>query len=92
MARVITERELSGEGDALLDAVERGESFVVMRDGRAVARLGPIAGQHRRRRGVPTDEIRAGFARLPRMDYASLRADVDEFFGDDDRIRDEDYA
>ena len=89
MARMITERELSDESDALLDAVERGETVTVTRHGRAVAELGPIARQ--RRRGVPTAEIQAVFARLPRMDYASLRADIDEFFGDDDRIRDEDY-
>jgi len=37
------------------------------------------------------DEIQAKFALLPRMDYVTLRADIDEFFGDDDRIRDEDY-
>jgi antitoxin (DNA-binding transcriptional repressor) of toxin-antitoxin stability system len=89
MARMITEDELSTENDALLDAVERGESFIVTRDGRAIAELGPI--MRRLRRGVPTVEIQAEFARLPPMDYASLRADIDEFFGDDDRIRDEDY-
>jgi hypothetical protein len=44
-----------------------------------------------RRRGMPTDELQRLFAELPRMDYAKLRADIDEFFGDDDRIRDEDY-
>jgi antitoxin (DNA-binding transcriptional repressor) of toxin-antitoxin stability system len=89
MARVITERELSDESDALLDAVEQGERAIIMRHGRAVAELRPLAGK--RRQGVPTDEIQAIFALLPRMDYSSLRADIEEFFGDDDRIRDEDY-
>ena len=86
---MITERELSDESDALLDAVERGETVTVTRHCWAVAALGPIARQ--RRQSVPTAEIQAVFARLPPMDYASLRADIDEFFGDDDRIRDEDY-
>jgi antitoxin (DNA-binding transcriptional repressor) of toxin-antitoxin stability system len=89
MARVITEHELFDESDALLDAVERGKTIIITRQGRAVAELYSITGK--RRRGVPADEIRAAFARLPPMDYASLRADIDEFFGDDDRIRDEDY-
>jgi hypothetical protein len=52
MARMITERELSDECDALLDAVEHGETLTITRHG---------------------------------------RADIDDFFGDDDRIRDEDY-
>lgn len=90
MARMITKRELADESDSLLNAVERGETVIVTRRGQAVAKLGPLA--EKRRRGVPTDEIRAKFALLPRMDYASLRADIEEFFGDDDRIRDEDYA
>ena len=89
MARMITEHESADGSDALLDAVERGETVIVTRHGRAVAEPGPLAGK--RRRGVPTREIQAIFALLPRMDYASLRADIEEFFGDDDRIRDEDY-
>jgi antitoxin (DNA-binding transcriptional repressor) of toxin-antitoxin stability system len=89
MARTITEDDLSGDNGVLLDAVERGESFIVTRDGRAIAELRPITRQ--RRRGALTAELQAEFACLPPMDYASLRADIDEFFGDDDRIRDEDY-
>lgn len=70
-----------------MDAVEGGETLVVTRNGRPVAELRPI----RDRRSTPLDEIQKHFALLPRMSYASLRADIDEFFGDDDRIRDEDY-
>jgi hypothetical protein len=45
-----------------------------------------------RRSGVATAELKRLFAGHPRVDYAAMRADIEEFLGDDDRIRDEDYA
>ncbi|WP_034264567.1 type II toxin-antitoxin system Phd/YefM family antitoxin [Actinospica robiniae] len=87
MTRTITQRELRNESAAVMDAVEGGETIVVTRNGRPVAELRPI----RARRSVPLDEIREQFALLPRMSYTEMRADIEEFFGDDDRIRDEDY-
>jgi prevent-host-death family protein len=87
MTRTITQRELRNESAAVMDAVEGGETIVVTRNGRPVAELRPI----RAHRSASLDEIQREFALLPRMSYASLRADIDEFFGDDDRIRDEDY-
>jgi prevent-host-death family protein len=89
MTRTITQRELRNDSAAVMDAVENGETITVTRNGRAVAELRPI--RRRRRTGVPTDELQRLFAGLPRMDYAAMRADIEEFFGDDDRIRDEDY-
>ena len=70
-----------------MDAVEAGETITVTRNGRPVAELRPID----RGKTAPLDEIQDLFAALPRMSYAQLRADIDEFFEDDDRIRDEDY-
>jgi len=85
--RTITQRELRNESAAVMDAVENGETITITRNGRPVAELRPIT----RRREPSLDEIQQQFATLPRMSYAGLRADIDEFFGDDDRIRDEDY-
>lgn len=42
----------------LLDAVERGESFVIMRHGRPVARLGPDPDQRRTRVREAIENIR----------------------------------
>lgn len=89
MTRTITQRELRNESAAVMDAVENGETITITRNGIPTAELRPIA--TRRRRGVPTSELRRIFANHPRVDYAAMRADIEEFFGDDDRIRDEDY-
>ena len=87
MTRTITQRELRNDSASVMDAVESGETITITRNGRPVAELRPIT----RRKGVSLDEIQAQFAMLPRMDAAALQADIEEFFGDDDRIRDEDY-
>jgi prevent-host-death family protein len=89
MSRTITQRELRNESAAVMDAVENGETVTITRNGVPTAELRPIAG--RRRRGVRTDELKRLFAGHPRVDYAAMRAEIDEFFSDDDRIRDEDY-
>jgi hypothetical protein len=36
-------------------------------------------------------ELKAAFVGIPDLDYASLRADIDEYFGED-RIGDDDWA
>jgi len=87
MNRTITQRELRNESAAVMDAVEAGETITVTRNGRPVAELRPID----RSNAAPLDAIQDLFATLPSMSYEQLRADIDEFFGDDDRIRDEDY-
>lgn len=87
MTRTITQRELRNDSASVMDAVESGETITITRNGHPVAELRPIT----RRKSVSLDEIQAQFAMLPRMDAAALQADIEEFFGDDDRIRDEDY-
>lgn len=89
MSRTITQRELRNESAAVMDAVENGETITITRNGVPTAELRPI--EPRRRSGVPTAELKRLFAGHPRVDYATMRAEIDEFFGDDDRIRDEDY-
>jgi len=85
--RSITQRELRNQSAAVMDAVENGETITITRNGRPVAELRPIAQSGK----APLDEIQDLFAALPSMSYEQLRTDIDEFFGDDDRIRDEDY-
>jgi prevent-host-death family protein len=88
MHRTITQRELRNESAAVMDAVEHGETLTITRNGVPTANLVPI---RPRRTGVRTDELKRLFAGHPRVDYDTMRADIDEFFGDDDRIREEDY-
>jgi antitoxin (DNA-binding transcriptional repressor) of toxin-antitoxin stability system len=57
----------------IVDALERGESFVVTRDGVPVAELRAV----QRRRFVTTEALVAAFRGAPPVDGARFRADVD---------------
>jgi prevent-host-death family protein len=84
MGATITQRELRNESAAIMDRVEAGERFTVTRNGRPIAELVPITGP---RVFVPTAEVAAAMAHLPRIDYQQMRREADEWFGDDgDRI------
>ena len=72
--REITQRELRNESAAILRGVERGESFVITRNGTPVGRLTPI----RRRVFVPRSEVLAAFASAPVLDAERLRTDLDQ--------------
>lgn len=72
-----------------MDAVESGETIIVTRNGTPIAEVRPAS---RKPVFVNTEDMQRIFAVSPDPDYAKFRADVDEFFGDDDRIRDEDHA
>jgi prevent-host-death family protein len=82
MTRTISQRELRNDSAAVMDAVERGDTIVVTRNGSPVAELRPLL----RRTFVPTAELLQAFRGLPRMSLAKLRAEADELFGDQDRI------
>lgn len=89
MSRTITQSEFRNHSAAVMDAVAAGETIVVTRDGSPVAVIKPVG---RKPMSVNSDQLRKIFAMSPSPDYALMRAEIDEFFGDDDRIRDEDYA
>lgn len=73
MAREVTQRELrNGSGD-IMRALDRGESFVVTRNGVPVGELLPV----RSRRFVAADAVLAAFAGAPPIDAGRFRADVD---------------
>lgn len=64
-----------------------GETIVVTRNGTPVAEVRPVP---RKPLFVNTEEMQRLFAISPSPDYALMRAEIDEFFGDDDRISDDD--
>jgi prevent-host-death family protein len=78
MTREISQRELRNESGEIMRAVDRGESFVVTRNGAPVAELAPI----RRRRFVSADAAVAAFEGAPPLD-------AKQFFDDVDRVVDE---
>jgi len=73
VARRINQRELRNESGEIMRAVDRGESFVVTRNGKEVGELTPI----RRRQFVSAEAATAAFAGAPRVDAQRFRTDVD---------------
>jgi prevent-host-death family protein len=73
MNRVITQRELRNQSAAVLREVEAGHTFVLTRNGTAVAELRPI----RPHRFVPRAVIADSGSRAPRVDANRFRADLD---------------
>lgn len=71
---VVSQSDLRMRSREILDAVERGESFTVTRDGREAAELIPLRG---RRRFVSRAEFAAAFRGAPRIDPERFRRDVD---------------
>lgn len=88
MSREITQRELRNDSGEVLRAVSRGEEFVVTRNGEPVGLLTPL----RRRAFVSRAEIVFAAERMPRIDAARFRADLDtvvdqDIFDDTDERR-----
>jgi antitoxin (DNA-binding transcriptional repressor) of toxin-antitoxin stability system len=74
MPRRITQRQLRNESGEIMRALDRGEMFVVTRNGVPVGELTPF----RRRRFVATEAALALFAGAPEIDFDRFRADLDE--------------
>ena len=73
MAREITQRELRNHSGDVMRALDRGETFVVTRNGVPVGELTPL----RARTFVPAGTAVAAFASAPPIDADAFRADVD---------------
>jgi antitoxin (DNA-binding transcriptional repressor) of toxin-antitoxin stability system len=73
MAREITQRELRNESGEIMRALDRGETFVVTRNGVPVGELRPFE----RRQYVASEAIVAAFADAPRIDAQRFREDID---------------
>jgi prevent-host-death family protein len=66
-------RELRNHGGDVVDRVARGERVTVTRSGRPVAELRPVA-----KDPLPVASLLERWRRLPAVDAARLRADLDE--------------
>lgn len=85
--REITQRQLRNESGEIMRELDRGESFVVTRNGTPVGELVPI----RRRRFVPAEVAIAAFSGIGHIDHERFRADVDRHVDQDatPTVRDE---
>lgn len=75
MATTIPQRALRSDNARVLDAVARGESFLITRHGHPIAELRPVSDQ--RRTFVPISELSALSASASAVDLAAFRADTD---------------
>jgi prevent-host-death family protein len=66
-------RELRNRGGDVVDRVARGEPITITRAGKAVAELRPVSHPP-----LVAETLLARWRRLPHVDPAALRADVDE--------------
>lgn len=73
MQREISQRELRNDSGEIMRQLNRGETFVVTRNGVPVGELTPL----RRHRFVAAETAVAMFKTAPRVDYERFRADLD---------------
>ena len=73
MTRSITQRELRNSSGDIMRGLDRGESFLVTRNGVPVGELTPI----RSRQFVAAGVALAAFAGAPAVDPDRFRSDVD---------------
>lgn len=73
MRREITQRELRNNSGDVMRALDRGEAFVVTRNGVPVGELMPL----RARRYVAAEAALAAFAGAPAISAEAFRADMD---------------
>lgn len=72
--REVSQRDLRMQSKEIMDAVERGDSFTVTRDGHPIGELVPL---RRRRRFVSRADFARGSESAPMVDAAAFRADQD---------------
>jgi len=73
MAREISQRELRNDSGEIMRQLDKGENFVVTRNGVPVGELTPL----RRHRFVAAEAVLALFRTAPAIDYNWFRRDVD---------------
>ncbi len=78
----ITQRDLRNRSREIMDAVERGESFTVTRDGHRIGELIPL---RQPRRFVTRQEFAAMSRNSPAVDLETFRADQDATADHDNR-------
>jgi prevent-host-death family protein len=83
VSRTITQRELRNSSGDVMRALDRGESFLVTRNGVPVGELTPV----RPRRFVSAEEAVTAFHGAAPLDTTRFRDDVDAFLDQDDTPR-----
>lgn len=73
MEREINQRQLRNESGEIMRGLDRGETFVVTRNGVPVGELAPL----RRHRFIGADTAVAIFRGAPSVELLRLRADLD---------------
>jgi antitoxin (DNA-binding transcriptional repressor) of toxin-antitoxin stability system len=73
MDRQITERQLHNDSGEVMRSLDRGQSFIVTRDGVPIAELTPV----RRKRFVTAAAAVAAFRGAPAIEGERFRADLD---------------
>lgn len=66
-------RDLRNHGGEVVERAERGERLTITRAGKPVAQLIALP-----RSAAPLDELRRRWAKLPDVDPAALRRDIDD--------------
>jgi prevent-host-death family protein len=84
MTRRITQRELRNESGEIMRALDRGETFVVTRNGVPVGELTPL----QQRRFVAAGTALAAYGGAPPVDSARFRADIDALLDQEPTPRD----
>jgi antitoxin (DNA-binding transcriptional repressor) of toxin-antitoxin stability system len=79
MSRKLSQRELRNHSGEIMRALDRGEEFVVTRNGVAVGELRPL----RRHRFVRKEALLALLVGAPRVEYERFRSDIDAFLDQD---------
>jgi prevent-host-death family protein len=78
MNRTISQRELRNQSGEIMRALDRGERFVITRNGVPVGELRPV-----RRRFVGRAAVEAAMAGVQPTDGARFRADLDAVLDQD---------
>jgi antitoxin (DNA-binding transcriptional repressor) of toxin-antitoxin stability system len=79
VSKEISQRELRNSSGEVMRGLDRGESFVVTRNGVAVGELVPT----RKRQFVAADVAIAAFGGGPRVEFDRFRADLDAVLDQD---------
>jgi antitoxin (DNA-binding transcriptional repressor) of toxin-antitoxin stability system len=79
MPRQITQRELRNESGRIMRALDKGNVFIVTRNGVPVGELIPL----RQRLFVPAEAALAAFAGSPRVAFRRFRKDIDALIDQD---------
>jgi antitoxin (DNA-binding transcriptional repressor) of toxin-antitoxin stability system len=73
VAKQITQRELRNNSGEIMRQLDRGESFIVTRNGILVGELSPL----RRHRFISAEVAVAAFRNAPPVEFDRFRADLD---------------